>query len=99
MTAQSSKELLLSRRGLEVAIAISSKKDKAGKKARTMARQRGRKACRSRRRLRLAHTNLVEEQEEATKDQGTFELVIRAKEFPKQMEHVQATMYNESYNS
>ncbi|ERF75586.1 hypothetical protein EPUS_04566 [Endocarpon pusillum Z07020] len=69
----------LSRRGLEVAIAISSEKAKAGKKARKMARQRGRKACRSRHRLRLAHTNLVEEQEEATGDQGTFELVTRAK--------------------
>ena len=60
-----------------------------------MARQRGRKACRSRRQLRLAHNNLVEEQEEAAGDQGTFELVIRAKEFPKHMEHEQVTMYNE----
>ncbi|KAF7506179.1 hypothetical protein GJ744_012159 [Endocarpon pusillum] len=84
----------LSRRGLEVAIAISSEKDKAGGKARAMARQRGRKACRSRRRLRLAHTNLVEEQEEATGEQGIFELVIAAKELPKGKEHAQATIYN-----
>jgi ribonuclease HI len=73
----------LSRRGLEVAIAVPSGKDKAGGKARTMARQRGRKAYRSRRRLRLAHDNSVEEQEEAAGDQGTFELIIRAKESPR----------------
>ncbi len=67
----------------EVTIAVSSGKDKAGEKARTMARQRGRKACRSRRRPRLAHDNSVEGQEEAAGDQETFELVIRAEEPPR----------------
>ena len=60
-----------------------------------MARQKGRQALRSRRRLRLAHDNSVEEQEEATGDQRTFELVIRVKESPKDMKHEQATVYNE----
>lgn len=85
----------LSRRGLEVAIAVSSGKDKAGEKVRTMARQRGRKSCGSRRRLLLAHGNSVEEQEEAAENQGTFELVIRAKEFPRDLEHEQVTVCNE----
>ncbi len=85
----------LSRGGLEVAIAVSDGKDKAGGKARTIARQKGRKACRSRRRRWLAHDDSVEEQEEAVGDQGTFELVIRAKESPDDMEREQATMYSE----
>jgi len=60
-----------------------------------MARQRGRKAYRSRRRLQLAHNNSVEEQEEAAEDQGTFKLIIRMKRSPEDTEHEQATVYNE----
>ena len=87
----------LSRRGLEVAISVSSDKDNAAKRARTMARQRGRKACKSRRRLRPTGNESVEEQEEAVGDQGTFELVIRAKEFPEERghKHQEVTEYDE----
>lgn len=41
----------LTRHGLEVTITVSNREHKAGKRAKTMARQRGSKACRSRRRL------------------------------------------------
>lgn len=70
----------LSRCGLEVVLTISNGKDKAAQKARTLARQRGRKAWKSRRRPRLAHDYSIEERAEAAGDQETFELAIRAKE-------------------
>ncbi|KAI6083555.1 hypothetical protein F4821DRAFT_244573, partial [Hypoxylon rubiginosum] len=51
----------LSRPGLHVSISVTGNGgdiDPAGKKARTLARQKGRKACRSRHRLRLAQQNV-----------------------------------------
>lgn len=45
----------LSRRGLQVSIALSCGDNEPGERAQTMARQRGRKACKSRRQLQLAH--------------------------------------------
>lgn len=84
----------LSRCGLEVVISISDGKGKAAEKARTLARQRGRKACKSRRRLRLAHVHSIGERADAAGDQETFELVIRAKESPEGMEQEQITVYN-----
>jgi len=49
----------LSHHGLEVSISIAvfDREDEIGETARTMARQRGRKACRSRRQLRLTQNN------------------------------------------
>ena len=76
----------LSRLGLEVAVATSSGKDKAEGKARTIARQNGRKACKSRRWLQLAHDHVVEEQEEAVGDEETYELAVRPKDSPKERE-------------
>jgi len=51
----------LSHYDLEVSIAVFGKEDETGKMARTMARQRGSKACRSRRRLRLASDDISTE--------------------------------------
>lgn len=48
----------LSRNGLEVTITVPSKKENSGERARTIARQKGRKACKSRRRLRLLQNNI-----------------------------------------
>ncbi|KAI4166371.1 MAG: hypothetical protein LQ342_000261 [Letrouitia transgressa] len=44
----------LSHHGPNVSISVSSRGDKTGEKARKLARQKGRKACKSRHRLRLA---------------------------------------------
>ncbi|KAJ9606195.1 hypothetical protein H2200_009156, partial [Cladophialophora chaetospira] len=69
----------LSRLGLEVAVAMSDGKDKAEAKARTIARQKGRKACKSRHRLRLAHANLVKSQQETAGDREACDLASRPK--------------------
>ncbi len=50
----------LSRRGLEVAISVYTGADRASKRARTLARQKGRKASKSRRRLRSGNPTLFE---------------------------------------
>jgi hypothetical protein len=54
----------LLRRGLKVTIAIPSTKENAGERARTMARQRGRKACKSHRQLRLLQSNISPEEQD-----------------------------------
>lgn len=66
----------LSHRGLEVAIEVSSGTNRAGKRARTIARQNGRKAWKSRRRLQLVNMTPTEA-EGTTRDHETSELVVR----------------------
>ena len=77
----------LSRHGLEVTIATSSENSKARDRARTLARQKGRQACKSRRRLQLAQANSIEGQGDGAGDHLTIMLVIRTKESTEETEH------------
>lgn len=56
----------MSRRGVEVSIAVHQSEDRSKEiaRARTMARQRGRKACKSRRRLQAARNSRDQHDEE-----------------------------------
>lgn len=73
----------LSHYGLEVSIAVFDREDEKGERARTMARQRGRKAFRSRRQLRLAQDDTATEAQHTVGDEaaleGTLELPILMK--------------------
>ncbi|KAL9088904.1 MAG: hypothetical protein Q9165_005961 [Trypethelium subeluteriae] len=76
----------LSRQGLEVLIAGSSGNGKGWARARILARQKGRQACKSRRQVQRTDINRPsEEQEEIAGGrtlEGTFELAIRSKNVP-----------------
>jgi predicted MarR family transcription regulator len=63
----------LSHYGLKVSIAVFGTEDETGKTARTMARQRGRKACRSRRQLRLALDDTSTEAQHTVGDEAALE--------------------------
>jgi predicted MarR family transcription regulator len=63
----------LSHYGLKVSIAVFGTEDETGKTARTMARQRGRKACRSRRQLRLASDDTSTEAQHTVGDEAALE--------------------------
>jgi hypothetical protein len=88
----------LSRQDPEVAIAISGREDNAGKRARTIARQRGRQACKSRRRPGLAHDNTLVEEQQAVRDQWAleedFELPIRTMESSNDTRHNESLICN-----
>ena len=84
----------LSRRGLEVDIAVSKGGDKDYEKAKTLARQRGRKASRSRRRRRSAYNSSAGDQEESVPDHRTLKLVIRSKEHARDELNTQAVGQN-----
>ena len=63
----------LSRRGLHTSIRVTSTASIAGGEAQKLARQKGRKACKSRRRLWLAQNISLSEDVEIGGDSGAFE--------------------------
>jgi predicted MarR family transcription regulator len=63
----------LSHYGLKVSIAVFGTEDETGKTAWTMARQRGRKACRSRLQLRLASDDTSTEAQHTVGDEAALE--------------------------
>ena len=91
----------LSRQGLEISIVGSSGECKRWERARKLAMQKGRQACRSRRQLQRTRVNgLLGEDKETGEDkkigedkeikgdgipEGTFDLVIRTKDVPKML--------------
>ncbi|KAI9677943.1 MAG: hypothetical protein M1822_008051 [Bathelium mastoideum] len=76
----------LSRQGFKVYITDSGEKSKGWERARVIARQKGRQACKSRRQSQRTHIGqpLKEQKEVGDKGtpKGTFELVIRTKDTP-----------------
>jgi ribonuclease HI len=66
-------------RGVKITIALHTA-DEAGKRARALARQKGRQACKSRRQLQSAHARMASKREGYTAGVRTLELAIRTKE-------------------
>lgn len=89
----------LSNYGLEVSIAVFGEEDETGKTARTMAKQRGRKACRSRRQLQLASDDTSTEAQHTVGDEaaleGTLELLDPMKTPLKDTKHEEPAKHDE----
>jgi hypothetical protein len=58
----------LSRKGLQVTIDVPTKKENAGEKAKTVARQKGSKACKSCRKQQPLQSNTSAEEQEPEGD-------------------------------
>ena len=89
----------LSHHGLEVSIAVFGREDETGETARTIARQRGRKACRSRRQLRLTQNDTSTEAQHTVGDEaaleGTLELPVLIRTPSEGTRHEETAKHNE----